>query len=352
MWGLIQVTTDGAYALSLAVVVAVIYLAVVRFMDLNEKEPLWAVGLLFFLGAITAAILPLLVSSTVLELSTLWGAVAEELAKFIAFALGVVALGAAARARGWSEISGLMDGVVYGTAVGFGFATGEAFVRELSFGGALGAVVGGGPFATLWTTALSGLSDGLFGAIIGAGFGVAVGARSALERVGYPIAGLIGAILAHAGFTLLAEGNSLGGSTALIRTWIALLIPVVFVVAVAAYALTREKRAIREELATESETGVVTDEELGILRSFAARRSAYARAFMKGDFDGWLALRQLHNRQVQLALAKGRASGESDPERRAAAEAEVEQLRATILWLKRSPELSAQASPGSREAGA
>ena len=39
--------TSGLYALSLAVVVAAIYLALVRFMDLNEKEPLWAVGLLF-----------------------------------------------------------------------------------------------------------------------------------------------------------------------------------------------------------------------------------------------------------------------------------------------------------------
>ena len=308
--------------------------------------------MLFVLGAISAAILPLLVSSIVLELTVLWGAVAEEAAKFVAFALGAVALAAVARSRGWSEISSLMDGVVYGTALGFGYATGETFVRELAFGGTLGPAAVAGPFATLWTTALSGLSDGLFGAIIGAGFGAAVGARSASKRIGYPIAGLIGAILAHAAYTLLAEGNSLGGSAALTRTWVALLIPIVFVVAVTVYALTREKRAIREELAAESQTGAVSDEDLATLRSFAARRSAYARAFMKGDFDGWLAMRELHNRQVQLALAKSRASGGSDPERRAAAEAEVEQLRASVLWLKRSPELAAQSPPGSREAGA
>ena len=347
---LIQVTAGGGYALSLAVVVAAIYLAVVRFMDLNEKEPLWAVGLLFVLGAMAAAILPLLVSSAVLELTVLWGAAAEEAAKFVAFALAAAALAAVARSRGWLEINGLMDGIVYGTALGFGYATGETFVRELAFGGTLGPAAAVGPFATLWTTALSGLSDGLFGAIIGAGFGAAVGARSASQRIGYPIAGLIGAIVAHAAYTLLAEGNSLG-SAALTRTWVALLIPIVFVVAVAAYALTREKRAIREELAAEAETGAVSDEDLATLRSFAARRSAYARAFMRGDFDGWLAMRELHNRQVQLALAKSRASGESDPERQAAAEAEVEQLRASAIWLKRSPELAAQSPAGSREAG-
>ena len=99
---LAQVTTGGAYALSLTVIVAVIYLAVVRFMDLNEKEPLWGVGLIFLLGAVTAAILPLLVGYAVLELNPLWEAVFEESAKFVAFFLGVVVFAAAARSRGWS----------------------------------------------------------------------------------------------------------------------------------------------------------------------------------------------------------------------------------------------------------
>lgn len=334
---LLQAGSGGAYALSLALIVAAIYLAIVRFMDLNEKEPLWAVGMVFALGAAAAAVLPLLVGSTVLELSALGGPVAEESAKFVALALGVVALSAVARSRGWSEINGLMDGVVYGTAVGFGYATGEAFIRELSFGGALGGTLGGGSFAVLWTTALSGLSDGLFGAVIGAGFGAAVGARSATRQVGYPVAGLIGAVVVHALYTFLAQGNALGGSSA--RVWVSLAIPVVFVVAVVAVALVRERRAIHDELSSESETGAVTGEELSILRSFTARRARYARAFMKGDFDGWLAMRELHNRQVQLALAKDRAVGETDPESRAAVSAEVERLRAAVLTMKLGPEV-------------
>lgn len=348
---LIQATTSGASALSLAVIVAVIYLMLVRFMDLNEKEPLWAVGLLFFLGAFAAAILPLLVSSVVLELDTFWGAVAEEVAKFVAFALGAAALAAVARSRGWSEISGLMDGVVYGTAVGFGFATGEAFVRKLSPGGAFEEALGTGPFTTLWTTALSGLSDGLFGAIIGAGFGAAVGARSALKRVGYPIAGLVVAVLVHAAYSLLARGDSLGGSAGLARAWIALIIPVVFVVAIVVFALLRERRAIRDELAGERETGAVSDEELGVLKSFVARRSRYIKAFVRGDFDGWLALRELHNRQVQLALAKGRMARESDPESREEAEAEVGRLRAAVLQMKGGATTPGPRSEDTGEAG-
>jgi len=344
-------TTGGAYALSLALVVAIIYLALVRAMDPNEKEPLWAVGLMFVLGGAAAAVLPLVVGYPLLELGRLWEAVCEEVAKFVAFFLGMATLGAVARSRGWSEISGLMDGVVYGTALGFGYATGEAFVRELSFGAAFGATIDVGPFATLWTTVLAGLSDGLLGAIIGAGFGAAAGFRPIAQEVGYPIAGLVGAILAHAACTLLAEGNALGGTAGLARTWIALIIPIVFVIAVIVLALGRERRAIREQLAGERESGAVTEGELATLGSFVGRRSLYVGAFVKGDFDGWLALRGLHDRQVQLALAKSRASRGSDPERRAASEAEVERLRASVLELKRSARI-ARRTAGSGEAGA
>ena len=164
--------------------------------NLVEREPLWAVGMMFLLGAVTATILPLLVGYGVPELSPVMGAVSEEVAKFVAFFLGVVVLAAVARSRGWWEMSGLMDGIVYGTALVLGFATGEAFVRELAFGGTLGGAIDAGPFATLWTTALVGLADGLFGAIIGAGFGAVAGARPMAQEIGSPLAGLVGAILA------------------------------------------------------------------------------------------------------------------------------------------------------------
>lgn len=348
---LAQVSVQGAYALSLALIVAIIYLALVRFMDLNEKEPLWAIGAMFLLGAVAAAVLPLLVGYAVLELNPLWEAVTEEFAKFIAFFLGVVMFAAVARSRGWSEISGLMDGIVYGTALGFGFATGEAFVRELAFGGALGGAIEAGPLAMLWTTALVGLSDGLFGAIVGAGFGAAAGVRPIAKEIGYPAAGLVGAILAHVAYTLLAEGDALGGTAGLVRAWVALVIPVLLVVAIMVVALVRERRAIREELTDERESGTVTEDELAVLSNFGIRRSRYTRALLGGDFDGWLAMREIHNRQVQLALAKNRATRESDPERRAAAEAEAQRLRAAVLEMKRRAEI-AHRSPGSGEAGA
>ncbi len=344
---LMQMGAGGAYALSLAVIVAAIYLAVVRFMDLNEKEPLWAVALLFALGAVAAGILYLVVGSRLLELTVLPAALATEAAKLVAIAIGVAALGAIARARGWAEINGIMDGVVYGTAVGFGYAVGETFIRNLAFAGTALGAVNVSPLATLWTTVLTGLSDGLFGGIIGAGFGAAAAARTSGARVGYPIVGFVAAVIAHAAYILLATGNSLGGGQAVVRTWIALLIPLVFVVAVVALALGRERRAILEELANESESGVVSEEEFSLLRSFGARRAHYARLFMSGNFDDWLDQRALHNRQVQLALAERRLRGFTGAEERAEAEGDVERIRASILQMKRSE----AAESGSAEAG-
>ena len=77
---LAQVTTGGADALSLALIVAIIYLALVRFMGLSDKEPLGAVGLMFLLVAMARAVLALLVGYALLERSEIWEAVFEEVA--------------------------------------------------------------------------------------------------------------------------------------------------------------------------------------------------------------------------------------------------------------------------------
>jgi hypothetical protein len=95
------------YAFPFTVVVAAIYLAIVRFMDLNEKEPIWALGLMLVLGIIAAMIVDLLVSDVLLGPYPLWQSLIEETAKFVAFYLGAVALTAVARMRGWLEINEL-----------------------------------------------------------------------------------------------------------------------------------------------------------------------------------------------------------------------------------------------------
>lgn len=338
---------DSGYALAVALVIAFIYLAVVRALDLNEKEPLWAIGMVLGIGALAGVTLYLTVSSTVLELSLWGGVLAKEVTKALALAAAFAVLGAIARMRGWSEVNGVLDGIVYGATAGLGLAVGAVFVREMLVGG---SIVGGQAGGGLTTLALSGMSEGVFGAIIGAGFGAAVEARERISAIALPLLGLVVAVVAHVGYEFMRTGASLSAAGVALK-WTSLLLPVALLAVAVVYSIVREKRAIAEELADEAGAGVVSAEELALLRSFTSRRSAYLRHLMKGDINGWSTLRELHNRQVQLALTERRYRRTSDPDRRGELLNAVQRLRVAILELKSTaPSGSAPAAAVSTEA--
>jgi hypothetical protein len=321
-------TESGAgFALALAVVVALVYLVVLRLLDINEKEPLWALSIALVFGAVAAALVPVFTGATWL-LNAFGDAFFESIAKVVALLAALAIFNAIANLRGWSEINGLMDGVVYGATVGLGYAVGDAFVHQLTLGSTAAATVGS-PLTVLWSTLLAGLRQGLFGAIIGAGFGAAVQARSAGQRIGYPIAGFVGAVIVHAFYFWLAHGSA-AGSSGSFRTIIAMVLPLLLVVGLMVTSLGREKKAIRDELEPETGSGLVTEADLALLENPRQRRSRYLQYLSRGDFDGWQALRTRQNRQVQLALAKRRAALETDPERKARAQREVAALRSAV----------------------
>ena len=316
-------------ALGLATAVALVYLAILRFIDLNEREPLWALILMLLLGFGAAGVISRVVPSSTIELTVLTGAFAEESAKFAALLAGVAVLTIAGRARGWSELNGPMDGIVYGAAIGFGFAVGEVFVRDVVFG--LHSDAFQTPFlGMLWTTALAGLAHGVFGALIGVGVVAATDARSAFARPPIALLGLAAGTLANAGHRVLAYGNVLGPSATL-RTWTALLLPLLPVAAVAIYALATEKRAICEQLEEEKSDGAVTAADLSLLRNHVLRQAVYLRALLRGDVTRSALLHNLHNRQVQLALAKRRAAQERHARRRELLLRQAGSLRAAVL---------------------
>ena len=326
-------TSDPLFAISVAVLVAAIYLVVLRLIDPNEKEPLWALTLVLSIGVLSSAIVVATVDADFRSLSLLGSSFTAELTKFAAIALGVAALEGVSRLRGWSEFNGVVDGVVYGAAAGLGYAVGLILVRELSFGGSVFDVVDNvSGWDTLWTNTVFGLREGIFGAIIGAGFGAALGARTPAARIGLPIAGLAVAFGLHVAYFEFSDGNSISGNSW--RPLVALLLPIALIAAAMVVALGRERTAIVEELADEADSGTVTADELALLRSPGRRRAEYLRRIGHGDFDGWLDLRSIHNRQVQLALTERRARHETDSRRRQELEAEIARLRYSILDTK------------------
>jgi protease PrsW len=324
-----------------SLLMAVIYLSIVRFADMNEKEPLWAM-LLFFVGGAVVAALVRVVAPADLELLVLPAAAGKELGRFLAIGAGVGVLALLGQMRGWHDFNGTMDGVVYGTTAGLGFGTGERVFQELLVGALNVPGAEGGLFSGFDRAALGGLAHGVFGAIAGAGIGAAADTRSPFLRAILPLIGLGSAILAHVGYLVLGRGNALSGTQGLVRAWVALILPVILIALVILWALARERRAIKSQLADELSGGTVTSDELALLGSAIRREVAYMKLLFGFKLPALAKIKALHNRQVQLAFTKDQAARESDPERRARLDAEIQKLRSAI----------AEARPSAQRAGA
>ena len=319
---------------------ALLYLAVVRFVDMNEKEPRWAMLMVFAFGALGAAAPSVGINQSTLGLNLWASASVRELVKFLAIGAGVGVLVAYGQRRGWEEFNGTMDGIVYGTCGGLGFGVGEQLINQLTFSAISIPGLAVSEVASFGKLALSGLSDGVVGAIIGAGFGLASEAKAPVARALLPVAALVGAVLADAAHQLLKHGNALGDSGAL-RSNLALGAPGLLIGAVAVYALTAERHAIHGHLDDEVQTGAVGAADLPLLKSVVARQVAYAKAFASFKLGYFFGIRSVHNLQVQLAFAKARLAKESDPERRVRVDGEVAKIRAALVERRRALEGSA-----------
>jgi hypothetical protein len=163
-----------------------------------------------------------------------------------------------------------------------------------------------------------------------------------------PVIGLFSALLAHVGYLVLGRGNALSGTEGLVRAWAALLLPVVVIAVVIFWALARERRAIRTQLADEVNAGTVTSDDLALLGNAVRRELAYMKLRLGFKLGALSSLKALHNRQVQLAFTKDQAARESDPERRSRLDAEIGKLRSAIVGAARCPMNGIARNAGSR----
>jgi len=297
---------DGSTVVA-TVVVAVIYLALLRLIDMNEKEPLWALGMLLCCGAAASIGLGLAVPGGELELDPLRGALAEELARAVAIFAGMLALTAIGARRGVSEINGVMDGVVYGGAGGLGVALGKLFVPDaVAIGGELGDIASAvdGQLVGWTKVALSGLSDCVFGALIGAGLAAMLMRGRDPLRALYPALGWLAAAGGHWAYSWASRDHALGGASADLWQWSTLLGPLAVIVVVALRELRRERAALD---GLKDEAGV-TERDIELLRKPLRRQLLYLRRGFSADRGAGLLIKRLHNRQVQLALALRRGA--------------------------------------------
>lgn len=321
--------TPAALHLLVLLVISWIYLTLVRFVDVNEREPVWSLGIAFLLGAAAAGLLSLLIDPVTRVLSPWVGAAAEETAKALAYAACLLIFLAIARIRGWFELSDLVDGIVYGIAIGLGFSAASAFLRDLAFAGSLLAeTLKIGP--TIVNGALVGLGHGLFGGMTGLGVGLALEAHGKFRRRLLPLLGLVAAIGLNGLFRLLSHGNGFDGQATLLRSWLTVAIPLLGLVAVGLVGLSRERKTIARFLGGEVDSGLVTAEDLALLESFWGRQTRYMGLLASGRLHDCLMAAGRHNRQVQLALAKARIEGEPNGAHVASLTRQVEALRRAV----------------------
>ncbi len=279
----------------------VLYLLFVRTIDMYEREAFRYVLPVFVWGFTVSVVVALLfntllsvtistvaTSGTTDFLTTVFVApVVEESIKglglLLAFVVSILAAG-----RLWAtEFSGVMDGIVYGSAVGFGFAIAEDLLYFAQ----------SGPETFVVRRVFGGFAHAAFTSLTGVGLGLVLWVRSDFLKVSLPVVGLLGAIVLHSFFNLIA---TLFGVLAYVLMFV---VVVAYIVLIFAW-LAVERRAIREELREEVAAGVLSPDEYAILPTYFHRRSHYLRLIFSGNLGTWRRARSVHQAAVDLAFSK------------------------------------------------
>lgn len=291
----------SASLIGVGILQAILYVLFVRFVDFYEREPLVYVIPVFVWGFTVAVVLALFFNTlftftvsavagaqTATFLTSVVGApVIEECAKglalFITFGVAYVM----ARRRGAIEFSGVMDGIVYGSAVGFGFAIAEDLLYYAQFG----------PETFVVRRVFGGFAHAAFTSLTGIGIGLIPWMRHGYSKVALPLMGLTAAIGLHATFNLTA---TLLGPLA----YVVMLVVVILYVLLIAVWLAVERRIIRSELRDEVKGDTISQGEYEMLPTYFRRKSYYLRLILSGRLLEWRGARKAHSAAVDLAFTK------------------------------------------------
>ncbi len=295
------------FSLLAGVVPTAIYTIVVWWFDRYEKEPLWLLTVTFLWGAIPAIILSLIAELILgVPVSALGeglfaevvesGGVApviEEVAKAMAL------LGLFVFLR--REFDSILDGIIYGALVGFGFAMTENVLYFLSCLFAEGWVEWG--MVVFLRAIVFGLNHAFFTSLTGAALGFARHSRAAWGKWLVPPFGLSLAIAFHAIHnigTSLAELSCLPVLFSLFTDWGGVLTVLVIIL----LAAQQEKKWITLELKEEVASGVLSPADYALTVSYRQRFLARWEALLGQGWRRWRQLGRLFHLATELAFKK------------------------------------------------
>ena len=306
-----------------------LYVWLVWRLDRYEREPVKLLATAFVWGALPAALVAVLAEQLLgIPLTALpdsanhlvgVGLVApfvEEGVKGLTLAMVV------RRAR--EEFDGVLDGIVYGSLVGLGFAMTENMLYFLSHSDDLASW----GYLVFGRTVVFGLNHAMFTSLTGIGLGLSVWARSSSRARGYVLAGLVGAMGAHQlhNFFLTVGDLCL---VSLLLDWSG----VALVAAVIVLSWQRERRCIESHLPEEVATGVLTGPQYAALRARWPLIGIGPHALLSRGGQVERMDKALREKAVELAFRKRQLAAREDDERVRAA---VVSLRAQLLiWRQR-----------------
>jgi len=321
-------------SLVVGVLPMVVYAMILWWFDRYEKEPIPLLIAAFLWGAVPSIIFSL-VAQLLLDIpisyfvepmaadligATLIAPLTEEIFKGGALVLLLLLFR--------RELDSPLDGIIYGSLVGFGFAAVENilyFVGTLFESGA-----GGLAFTIVFRAFVFGLNHAMFTGLTGLGLALARTARNWLVKIGAPIVGLSLGMLAHA----IHNGSVSFADLCwpCLITFISDYGGVLILFVVIVWSTVRERQWIVTFLADEVERGTLSKKEYEIVCSYLNRVSERASALFRGDFAGWWHLGRYYRLATELAFNKRRLTlfpGERDTEAR------IDLLRSQVLDLGR-----------------
>lgn len=287
-----------------ALIPTVIYVAVAWWFDRYEREPLWLLAVTFVWGAVPAVLLAL-VFELLLDLPVQL-LVSPARADFFGAAVLAPVIEESVKAIPLAaiflfyrrEFDGVLDGLLYGALVGFGFAMTENFFYFV--GAFFEDGWSGWGMVVFLRAIIFGLNHALFTSVTGAALGYSRYALSRPKRLAAPFLGLAAAILLHA----IHNGFVSTGTTFCFVSLLADWLGVLAVGVVAILAAREESRLITAELREEVETGLLAVSDARAAANFRHRwrdRQALARA---SGSSAATRLARLHTAAAELALKK------------------------------------------------
>ena len=310
--------------IALALIQSVVFLLLLRFLDLYEREPLSILAVMAAWGAVGAALLSTVGNEVVASIlspevsavfgSAISGPLVEECAKGLALVAAFSLSQWAARRFGFLELEGVTDGIVYGTAVGLGFAFTEDLLYLLDYTSAVSQEVGLREYLErVDFFGVGQLGHAVYAGTFGAALGLATWSQSWTARIGFPVLGLLSAMLMRAldnGLVNLvvvlrygmeataAWRGGLGYVPADLATRMQVTLDdVAAVTGLVDYALVAafftaiflwlwyQRRIIRHELAEEVDRGLIDREEWEAMPRYWRRSAWYWRLLQEGKLE-------------------------------------------------------------------